>query len=144
MPWGVTFPAGSPAHVYGLLADPVLFLAGPQPVHPTQIYEAILVLASAAIAGTLLVRNAPWGTAFCAFALGYALARWGIFYLRPPPESNGLLHYFQPALYAAIILAAGGTLVVSRMKRARATAPGPGLAMHLSATPVQPLQHGTP
>ena len=110
--WGVTFPAGSPAHVQNILDNPILALAGLQAVHPTQLYESAAALAAATIAGWFLVRRSPSGTAFSAFVLCYAAARWILFYLRPQPESGGLLPCFQPVACATAMLVALGFLLL--------------------------------
>lgn len=113
LPWGVTFPSGSSAHLHQILTDPCLFPWAPQPVHPTQLYEAAATLSGAALAAFLLARNGTRGVACASFALLYASARWGVFLLRPQPES-ATLPLFQPVLYASIMLVSGGFLLALR------------------------------
>jgi|LFRM01.1.fsa_nt_gb phosphatidylglycerol:prolipoprotein diacylglycerol transferase len=104
LPWGVVFSPGSPAHIQQVLSSPTLFPAGPLPVHPTQLYEAAAALSGAGLAARLLARRARPGVACTAFALWFTAVRWGIFYLRPQPEADGLMPFFQPALYALTLL----------------------------------------
>jgi phosphatidylglycerol:prolipoprotein diacylglycerol transferase len=110
LPWGVVFPPGSPAHLHQVLSSPSLFPPGPLPVHPTQLYEAAAALSGAGLAALLFARRAGPGVACATFALWFTAARWGIFHLRPQPESDGLMPFFQPALYALTLLVSGGFL----------------------------------
>ena len=76
LPWAVRFPAGSPAwrdHVHaGLVpADRALSL----PVHPTELYEAMLGLAIIAIALVVRRRRLAPGWLFAIAAASYASGR---------------------------------------------------------------------
>lgn len=52
LPWGVRYPAGSPAHIAYAGSTGSLFdsFAGPPPVHPVPLYEIAAALSGAAIA----------------------------------------------------------------------------------------------
>ena len=83
LPWAVRFPAGSPAWndqvAAGLVpADRATSLA----VHPTQLYEALLGLAIAAVAIVIARRGWRHGRMFLVGAAMYALGRIGIEALR--------------------------------------------------------------
>ncbi len=78
LPWAMVFPAG-----------------GPEPRHPSQIYEAILegvvlyvLLAILIKYGRALARPGMVGGCFL---LGYGIARFGVEFLREPDEHLGLL-----------------------------------------------------
>lgn len=75
VPWGMVFPA-----------------AGPEPRHPSQLYEAILegpVLF--AILWWLHRRNAPHGVPFFSFFLLYGSFRFGVEFFRQPDAHLGFL-----------------------------------------------------
>lgn len=105
-PWGVTFPAGSPAWRHQLLTGSGgIFgtLAGTVgPVHPTQLYEigAALLMLVAAIA---LARRAPDGIRFLTFAAGFTAARWAIYPLRARLSVITAPEWFYPVLYAGLL-----------------------------------------
>jgi phosphatidylglycerol:prolipoprotein diacylglycerol transferase len=113
LPWGIRFPADSPAWFAQLLAGQVEFgMARSQPVHPLQIYFAVLALV-AALASLRLIRNgARRGRAAAAFLAIHETGRALLEPLRVPP----LLHL---QLFSALLGAAG--LVASALLRARAT-----------------------
>jgi prolipoprotein diacylglyceryl transferase len=76
LPWAVRFPAGSPAwrdHIHGGLipADRAASL----PVHPTQLYEALLGLAIVGIAIFFARRKRADGHVFLVVAATYAIGR---------------------------------------------------------------------
>jgi phosphatidylglycerol:prolipoprotein diacylglycerol transferase len=119
LPWGVMFPVGSNAHIHQILSNPARLSAGPQAVHPTQLYELAAALAGAVIALWLMRRNTAVGTPFLAFTTWFSAARWANFYLRVPPSTLTVPEWFYPALYAAIIVISLGLLLVrERAKRA--------------------------
>ncbi|MBI2908234.1 MAG: prolipoprotein diacylglyceryl transferase [Chloroflexi bacterium] len=103
LPWAVTFPPGSNAHIYQIANGIGLFSAGPLPVHPTQLYELAAALGGACLAGWLLRRKTVDGTAFLAFIIWLSLFRWGNFYLRVQPTTLTIPTWFYPALYLGII-----------------------------------------
>ena len=77
LPWGVVFPA-----------------AGPEPRHPSQVYEALLE-------GALLLlvlhwfarRPRPAGSVAGLFALGYAVVRFAVEFVRVPDAQLGYLAF---------------------------------------------------
>lgn len=83
VPWGARFPIGSAAHLHHLLHG-MIPASSPftRPLHPTQIYEA----AGAAFVGMLVMNWLPirktWGEGFLVFAIGYALVRFAVEFLR--------------------------------------------------------------
>lgn len=84
--WAVAFGAGTPAHVEhvrrGLVpSDATASL----PVHPTQLYEALVGVAMIA-AGIVLAKGRRRGAAFAAVALLYAVGRFAVEILRDDPR----------------------------------------------------------
>jgi phosphatidylglycerol---prolipoprotein diacylglyceryl transferase len=137
MPWGVTFPNGSPAWSYQLSTGQTGLLGFTglvRPVHPTQIYEIIAAVVVGAVAVWLMVRGrqaplgdgvggggapraAPrvrWavadGVPFLVFILGFTLFRTAEYYLRPLPLTASEPVWFYPLLYAVIVVGVGATL----------------------------------
>lgn len=125
-PWGVTFPAGSPAWrhqlltgsggVFGTLAGAV------KPVHPTQLYEigAAALLFAAACA---LPRRAPEGIRFLIFAAGFTAARWAIYPLRARVSVITAPEWFYPALYGGLIAVLAALAALRLRSAARQQAP---------------------
>jgi len=121
--WGITFPAGSPAHIYQInhgIADTGLFGLpwSPHAVHPTQLLEM-----GAGLIGSLLVvyfmkrKDTQAGIGFLSFALWFSAFRWVNSYLRAPAPSFNAPAYFYPLLYSLIILLSISTLVGLYMGR---------------------------
>ena len=140
LPWGVTFPAGSPAWTYQVASGQsgVLGFAGRVlPVHPTQIYELMAAVVLCAVAVWLMRgrrraggapeaggaspahereaavasgRGSAAGVPFLAFMLGFTLFRVAEYYLRPRPLTANEPVWFYPALYAVIIVGVAAVL----------------------------------
>ncbi|MCL5958621.1 MAG: prolipoprotein diacylglyceryl transferase [Chloroflexi bacterium] len=99
LPWSVTFPSGSQAHVYQISRDPLLFFQGSQPVHPVQLYEALAGIAVAAIALHLYRKKLPAGIAFASAALLFSLFRLANHYLRELSPTTTVPEWFLPSFY---------------------------------------------
>lgn len=77
LPWGVVFPA-----------------AGPDPRHPSQLYEAALEgLLLFAVLWWLASKPRPAGAVAAAFALGYAAVRFAVEFVRLPDAHLGYLAF---------------------------------------------------
>ena len=112
LPWGVTFPAGSPAHVQQILeGGPFAALSGVQPVHPLQLYEAAAALAGAGFAWYLLQRRLPDGVAAAGLVAWYAGWRLLLHPMRAVMPGADVPDWFNPLLYAIVMVAAGGWAV---------------------------------
>ena len=135
LPWGVTFPPGSPAWAWqltngqnGLLG----FSGAVRPVHPTQLYEMFGALAIGAFAVWLMRRRdqegrllTPSGIPFLVFALGFTLFRTGNNLLRARMPSMTAPGWFYPAFY--LFICAGVAIVlVWRMRHVVPTPPSTG------------------
>lgn len=114
LPWGVVYPAGSPAWTHQLTtgAGGVLgtLLGTVRPVHPTQLYEMAGALACGAAAWWLMRRRAPDGVPFLAFALGFTLVRLGNHFLRAWTNTITAPPWFYPAFYVTLALVIAAVL----------------------------------
>jgi phosphatidylglycerol:prolipoprotein diacylglycerol transferase len=136
LPWGVTFPVGSPAWAQQVLSGKVglLGFGSDRPVHPTQLYEIAAALVLGSFATWLLVRRCtpqrrpgrpartPPGVAFLTFALSFTLFRLADDYLRAKPLTATLPEWFYPVLYA-LICAVTAALIAWRVRSPRSTDP---------------------
>jgi phosphatidylglycerol:prolipoprotein diacylglycerol transferase len=115
LPWGVTFPVGSPAWAQHVLSGKVgVFGFGTdRPVHPTQLYEIAAALVLGSYATWLIMRRCtpqqlgrpartPSGVAFLTFALSFTLFRLADDYLRAKPLTTTTPGWFYPVLYVLI------------------------------------------
>jgi len=142
LPWGVTFPTGSPAWSRQLVSGEsglLGFTGLVHPVHPTQIYEMIAALVFGGLAVWLMLRRraaargslagpsgagaaAPGvsrvaaGVPFLVFALGFTLFRVAEYYLRPRSLTATEPGWFYPVLYAVIIAAVAALLIWRTMR----------------------------
>ena len=80
--WGVRFPPGSLAALDHAHRGFIPLGAPSLPVHPTQLYEAVLGLLAAALAAVPIVRGRRDGRAFVVFLGVYAAGRFAIEFLR--------------------------------------------------------------
>ncbi len=112
IPWGVTYPLGSRAHLHQTAHHFDALLGGPAPVHPAQLYEAAAMLVTAAVALLIIRRRPPDGTVALGAAAWFIAFRWFNGFFREPapvsPPSAGAA-----ALWLALI-AAGVVAVVLR------------------------------
>jgi len=115
LPWGVTFPTGSPAWSWQLVSGQrglLGFTGLVHPVHPTQIYEMIAALVFGGLAAWLMLRRrVAAGVPFLVFALGFTLFRVAELYLRPRSLTATQPGWFYPVLYAAIIAGIAALLI---------------------------------
>jgi phosphatidylglycerol---prolipoprotein diacylglyceryl transferase len=109
-PWGVTFPAGSPAHLHQAAERFDLLFAGPLPVHPTQLYEMAASLIAAAIAWLLYRRRCPDGVPALAAAIWFLAFRWMNTHLRADGLSSPGPVWLSTAIYAALLLLCAAAL----------------------------------
>jgi len=130
LPWGVTYPVGSPVWLaqftqgaQGLVSS---FAGVVNPVHPTQLYE----VAGAVLFGVLalrLMQRPPGedtghaaerprrriadGAPFLAYALGFTLVRLGNHFLRARQPVVTAPEWFYPVFYLALAAVITGVLV---------------------------------
>ncbi len=115
LPWGVTFPMGSPAWAQQLLEGRtgILGFAGRvEPVHPTQLYEMGGALLVGAVALLVMRRVRRDGVGFLVFAIGFTLVRLGNGYLRARQVVITAPPWFYPVFYTTLVLVLLGLLVM--------------------------------
>lgn len=110
LPWGVGFPMFSPAHWTQIRDGQVNIFQSSLPVHPTQLYELLAVLACGGIAYLIIRKKAAPGTAFAAFFLLFSIFR---FFNRDLRYENyiPLASYLYPILYGTICIMALGYII---------------------------------
>jgi len=118
-PLGVTFPAGSIAHLVQIGSGAIGLFDAPLPVYPTQLFELAGALLACALAVVLLLRRAPSGVAFLAGAALFAAVRWAVYPLRYYPDAFAGPGWEYPALYGSVIVVLVA-LLVWRLRSAKA------------------------
>ena len=131
----MTYPVGSPAYLHQLAHRLDILFVGPQPVHPTQLYEAAAALVAAALAGWLLLRKAPDGTALLAAGLWLVAFRWGNSFLRATVAPSSFPAWVEPVCLMLLLLLLGMATVLRRRKQAS------GLLRSPSGPDDQPQRH---
>ena len=111
MPWGIAFPNG-----------------GPEPRHPSQLYEAalegaVLFFVLFFLARNDKIRNRP-GIVSGVFLIGYGLSRMFIeFFRQPDPQIGYIAQYFTMGQILCVPMLLGGAYLIhfanSRAKRAK-------------------------
>lgn len=110
LPWGVTFPPMSPAHLYQI-SENLMGSTSVHAVHPTQIYELIAALIGTIIAFVLIKRGKPDGTAFLVCGMYFSAFRWLNMQFRVLSYSDAMINVWYPLLYTAIIVLCGFLLI---------------------------------
>jgi phosphatidylglycerol---prolipoprotein diacylglyceryl transferase len=132
LPWGVKFPQGLPPSTalnlqeqFGIPiapgTDPATVLA----VHPTQLYEATLMLIAFAVLWRLRLRPRPIGWIFGAYLIFAGMERFLIEIVRAKDD-----RIFGPLTIAqavSIVLVAGGWFLMSALAKSGDVAAGPYL-----------------
>ncbi|MDX2192846.1 MAG: prolipoprotein diacylglyceryl transferase [Gemmatimonadales bacterium] len=132
LPWGVKFPEGLPPTTAGVLArqfgvavppgtDPATVLA----VHPTQLYEALVMAAVFAVLWRVRGAARPAGWLFGLYLVLAGLERFGIEILRA--KDDRFLGPFTLAQATSAVLVAAGVVLLVRRSRGPSPAPGPWL-----------------
>lgn len=152
LPWAVRFPAGSPAwrdHVHaGLIsADRAASL----PVHPTELYEAVLGLVIVAITIAVGRRPRKDGALFVLAAATYAIGRLAIETLRGDAGRGIYAGLSSGQIFSLLVLLAIAAHAIAGKRRALTAAAAAALALtvalprHAEAQPGDPaLEPGTP
>jgi len=110
-PWAVRFPAGSPAFEQQALQG--LLPAGATeslPVHPTQVYEALVGLALLSVVMAVRRRQKFPGQALVAFFLGYAALRYAIEVVRADAGRGAIGPFSTSQLIALVTLPSAAML----------------------------------
>ena len=132
LPWGVRFPQGYPPSTVSNLnhlgistpagLDPTTVLA----VHPTQLYEAAIMLGVFALLWTW--RRKPWGTGwlFGAYLVFAGIERFLIEILRA--KDDRFLGPFTIAQLTSVLLVIVGAALIAKWKKTPELHPGPFLS----------------
>jgi phosphatidylglycerol:prolipoprotein diacylglycerol transferase len=132
LPWGVKFPQGLPPTTaqnlqqqFGVTlpagTDPAAVLA----VHPTQLYEAVFMLAAFALLWRLRLRDRPIGWLFGVYLIIAGFERFLIEFVRAKED-----RWFGPLTVAQVVslgLVAVGVALAVRLNAGREVGPGPYL-----------------
>ncbi len=132
LPWGVKFPQGLPpttaeqmSRQFGIAVPPGTDPATVLAVHPTQLYEAILMLGVFVLLWQLRLKQRPIGWIFGIYLLCAGVERFLIEILRAKDD-----RFFGPLTVAQVVsiglVTAGGMLLAS-LKREDDLSPGPYL-----------------
>ncbi len=139
LPWGVKFPQGLPPTTaenlrqqFGIPIpegiDPATVLA----VHPTQLYEAALMLGAFALLWRLRLLNRPIGWIFGVYLVLAGVERFIMEIFRAKDD-----RLFGPLTIAQVVsigLVAGGVWALAVLRRAQDVSPGPYLLRSPSAS----------
>jgi phosphatidylglycerol:prolipoprotein diacylglycerol transferase len=144
LPWAVKFPQGLPPstaasmeQLFGIPVapgtDPSMVLA----VHPTQIYETILMLGAFMLLWSLRKGARPIGWLFGLYLILAGVERFLIEILRA--KDDRFLGPFTIAQVTSVILIGLGLWIMMRLKQADDPAPGPYLTSGRKASPAKAL-----
>ena len=129
LPWGMKFPQGMPPSTVANLRDQfgVALPADLDPstvlaVHPTQLYEAILMLAAFGVLWAWRGRAKGTGWLFGLYLVFAGVERFIIEVLRA--KDDRFLGPFTIAQLVSVVLVAIGLFVMSRLAEAKPVAPG--------------------
>jgi phosphatidylglycerol:prolipoprotein diacylglycerol transferase len=132
LPWGVKFPQGLPPstaenlqHQFGIAVPPGTDPAEVLAVHPTQLYEVVLMLIAFAVLWRLRVRPRPVGWLFGIYLIWAGLERFLIEFVRAKDD-----RFFGPLTLAQVVslgLVLLGILVTHRLGSASDVEAGPYL-----------------
>ncbi len=132
LPWAIKFPHGAPPSTVENLSRQfgVAFPPGTDPstvvaVHPTQIYEALIMGAAALWLWKRRTRPAPVGHLFGFYLIIAGIERFGIEILRA--KDDRLLGPFTLAQLTSVGLVTAGVIILQRWRDRPTIAPGPYL-----------------
>lgn len=132
LPWGVKFPQGLPpttaeqmSRQFGIAVPPGTDPATVLAVHPTQLYEAIMMLGVFALLWRLRLRARPIGWIFGIYLLCAGVERFLIEILRAKDD-----RFFGPLTVAQVVsicLVLGGGILLRSLRHEDDLSPGPYL-----------------
>ena len=129
LPWGVKFPQGLPPstaasmeQLFGIPVPPGTDPSTVLAVHPTQIYEAVLMLAAFMWLWSLRKSDRPIGWIFGLYLVIAGVERFLIEILRA--KDDRFLGPFTLAQLTSVVLIAVGTWVMLKLREAPSPAPG--------------------
>jgi phosphatidylglycerol:prolipoprotein diacylglycerol transferase len=130
LPWAVKFPQGLPPstaanmeQLFGIPVPPGIDPSTVLAVHPTQIYEVILMLAAFMLLWSLRKSGRPIGWIFGLYLVIAGVERFLIEILRA--KDDRFLGPFTLAQLTSVVLIAIGIWIMMRLRQAEDPAPGP-------------------
>jgi phosphatidylglycerol:prolipoprotein diacylglycerol transferase len=130
LPWAVKFPQGLPPstaanmeQLFGIPVAPGIDPSTVLAVHPTQIYEVILMLAAFMLLWSLRKSGRPIGWIFGLYLVIAGVERFLIEILRA--KDDRFLGPFTLAQLTSVVLIAIGIWIMMRLRQAEDPAPGP-------------------
>jgi phosphatidylglycerol:prolipoprotein diacylglycerol transferase len=133
LPWAVKFPRGLPPstaasmeQLFGIPVPPGTDPSTVLAVHPTQIYEAILMLAAFMLLWSLRKSDRPIGWIFGLYLALAGVERFLIEILRA--KDDRFLGPFTLAQLTSVVLVAIGVWLMMKLRENRSPEPGPYLA----------------
>ncbi len=120
MPWGVTFPRASQAHIAQISGNPFGLFSSVQAVHPAQLYEMGAALLASLIAWKIMQSRTGRsekagrpGLATAVFGLVLSGGRLIIYFFRNLPADNAASLMRGPGIYGAAMLVFASWIAVS-------------------------------
>lgn len=106
LPWSVSFPPGSQAFSYQIMASSMTFFSRTASLHPVQLYEALAALAGAVVSAWVLKKYGKEipGLAILILGLWFTAWRWWLYSLRASVIRGSLDHQIYPWLYGTLIV----------------------------------------
>lgn len=106
LPWSVSFPPGSQAFGYQVMASGMTFFSRTVRLHPVQLYEALAALGGALVCIWVLKKYGPRisGLAILTFTLWFTAWRWWLYGFRASVIRGSLDHQIYPWLYGTLII----------------------------------------
>jgi phosphatidylglycerol:prolipoprotein diacylglycerol transferase len=133
LPWAVKFPQGLPPstaasmeQLFGIPVAPGTDPSSVLAVHPTQIYEAIIMLGAFMLLWSLRKARRPVGWIFGLYLVIAGIERFLIEILRA--KDDRFLGPFTLAQLTSVVLIAVGIWILMRLKQGEDPEPGPRLA----------------
>lgn len=114
LPWATRVEVGSEAHLAQVESGQIGLFDSPEPVHPTQLYDAGAALIAGLLAVLMLARSQGRGRAFPLFLLCYTALRWSFAGLLYDPPSFAVPKWLYAALYMVVIAVCAVCLLTRR------------------------------
>lgn len=123
LPWGISYPPGSTAHVHQIFSGDSIFtsMSVPGPVHPFPLYDLAVALTGALLAAFVIRRGWREGSGLAVFVLWYSAWRLLLSPLRADTGVSLMPGWFWPMLFLAVAAVAASWLLRNRRMVAVAT-----------------------
>jgi phosphatidylglycerol---prolipoprotein diacylglyceryl transferase len=129
LPWGMRFPEGLPPstagnlqQLFGIPVPPGIDPSAVLAVHPTQLYEVVVMLAAFAVLWSLRKRSYPIGWLFALYLVFAGVERFLVEFVRA--KDDRFLGSFTIAQLTSVIIVLLGLALLAAWRRAHNPAPG--------------------